>query len=187
MSDKTIVNIWTDGACRGNPGVGAWGFHAELGDRRYDGYEYFDHATSNKMELEAVKHALIFYILSEFKADIIQIITDSNYVVSTFITWIWGWLQKGTIDQKKNFELILDIHLLISLLREDNLTIKFLKVKSHSNNLGNNRADANCNFSIDTMSKSFVCLGHMEYVNHLKSICRLSELNRFNRIFKVYL
>lgn len=182
--NETVMNIWTDGACRGNPGPGAWGFHADMQGIHYDCYEYYRNTTNNMMELEAVKQVLIFYIKSARRARLIYIYTDSEYVCFVFNTWIWGWLRKGTITQKKNFETILDIQLLLTLLRSDKHMILIEKVKGHSGDIGNNRADANCNFALDTQSRSLPMSNDYSYVNHLRSICDDQEIERFDKMFQ---
>lgn len=177
--------IWTDGACRGNPGPGAWAFYAQCEGNGYDMYEYINDTTNNKMELEAVKQALIYITKINTNAKVIHIYTDSNYIISVFSRWIWGWMQKGTITQKKNFETILDIQLLLTLQRADGYIVDFIKVKGHSENVGNKRADANCNFAMDVQSKSKPLLSSTTTgINRLRHICPNQDLSRFNRIFK---
>ena len=81
------VNIYTDGACRGNPGVGGWGVLIEYGDTRK---EYFGgelNTTNNQMELKAAIEGL--KALKE--PCIVHLTTDSKYVMQGITSWIDNW------------------------------------------------------------------------------------------------
>ena len=81
------VNIYTDGACRGNPGIGGWGVLIEYGDTRK---EYFGgelNTTNNQMELKAAIEGL--KALTE--PCIVNLTTDSKYVMQGITSWIDSW------------------------------------------------------------------------------------------------
>ena len=92
------VNIYTDGACRGNPGDGGWGVLIEYENisKEYFGGE--KNTTNNKMELKAAIHGLS--VLKE-SCDV-NITTDSKYVMDGITSWIENWKKiTGKMHQKK--------------------------------------------------------------------------------------
>lgn len=132
------VEIYTDGACSGNPGNGGWaailsykGIEKEISGGEKD-------TTNNKMELLAVIKGL-----SQLKEKCnVLLYSDSNYVINAFNEgWINAWVLKGwkTADNKpvKNSDLW---EILLSLTKKHN--VEFIKVKGHSDNEKNNRCDA---------------------------------------------
>lgn len=131
------LEIYTDGACSGNPGPGGWG--AVL---IYRGIEKEIsggalQTTNNRMELYAIIAAL-----KELKRPcIVKLYSDSAYVVNAFQNrWIENWQKLGW--RKADGKAILNIDLwqeLISLTREHQ--VQFIKVKGHADNLYNNRCD----------------------------------------------
>ncbi|MCK5374467.1 MAG: ribonuclease HI [Alphaproteobacteria bacterium] len=132
-----IVEIYTDGACSGNPGPGGWGVLL-----RYNGHEKElcggdAETTNNRMEMMAVIKAL--EALS--KSSQVKIYTDSKYVMHGITQWLEGWKAKGwkTASKKpvKNKELWQEIDLLVG--KHD---IEFIWVKGHAGHEDNERADA---------------------------------------------
>lgn len=131
------IDIYTDGACSGNPGQGGWG--AVL---IYNGIEkeisgYCELTTNNRMEISAVIEAL--KLLKE-NCDI-SIYSDSAYVCNAFNqNWIDNWQQNNWKNSAKKEVLNKDLWLkLLELL--NNHTYKFIKVKGHADNEYNNRCD----------------------------------------------
>lgn len=131
------VDIYTDGACSGNPGVG--GYCAILmyngAEKVVSGYEL--ETTNNRMELLAVIKGL--EALKE--TCIVNIYSDSQYVVDAFLqNWVFSWQQNGwkTAGKKavKNPDLWLKL-----LELYGNHKVTFIKVKGHSDNEFNNRCD----------------------------------------------
>lgn len=131
------VDIYTDGACSGNPGVG--GYCAILmyngAEKVVSGYEL--ETTNNRMELLAVIKGL--EALKE--TCIVNVYSDSQYVVDAFLqNWVFSWQQNGwkTAGKKavKNPDLWLK---LLELYGKHKVT--FIKVKGHSDNEFNNRCD----------------------------------------------
>ena len=131
------VEIFTDGACRGNPGPGGWAALLRTGDkeREISGGEKL--TTNNRMELLAAIEAL-----NALKRPCsVEIHTDSNYVRDGITKWIHGWQRNGwrTADKKpvKNAELwqrLLDA--------ESRHQVKWHWVKGHSGHRENDRVDA---------------------------------------------
>ena len=141
------VQIYTDGACRGNPGPGGWGALLAWGDqsRELRGAESL--TTNNRMELTAVIEAL-----SALKRPVeIDLYTDSEYVRRGITEWMSAWKARGwrTADRKpvKNQDLwqLLDE-------RCSAHVIAWHWVKGHSGVPGNERADQLANEAIDALT-----------------------------------
>ena len=134
------VTIYTDGACKGNPGPGGWGawLSADGHEKELCGGEA--HTTNNRMELTAVIEALA----SLKRSCTVTIHTDSEYVRKGITEWIHGWKQRGwkTADRKpvKNAELWVRLDALRELHE-----VHWRWVKGHSGDAGNERADALAN------------------------------------------
>ena len=144
MTDiKETVQIFTDGACKGNPGVGGWGVLIKSSNfiNELKGYEQL--TTNNRMELIAV----IEGIKSIEKNANIEITTDSKYVKNGINLWIDNWKKNDwkTSSKKpvKNKELWLDLDKLVQ-----NYNIEWKWVKGHSGHPGNERADQLANAAI---------------------------------------
>jgi ribonuclease HI len=137
MSD---VVIYTDGACKGNPGPGGWGAWLRSGDHEKELWGGEAHTTNNRMELTAVIESLA----SLKRRCSVAIYTDSEYVRNGITTWIHGWKKRGwtTADKKpvKNAELWRRL----DELREQH-DVQWHWVKGHAGDPGNERADALAN------------------------------------------
>ena len=142
------IYIYTDGACRGNPGPGGWGaiLVYKNNGKEIKGGSLL--TTNNIMELTAVIEALL---LLKFSSNII-LTTDSNYVKDGITKWIHNWKSKGwkTSNKKpvKNKELWLKLDELASKHQID-----WRWVKGHSGHLENERADLLANQGIDDLYK----------------------------------
>ena len=141
-----VVDIYTDGACRGNPGPGGWGALLLLGEheRELSGAEA--NTTNNRMELTAVIRALEA-LKRPVKA---RIYTDSQYVRQGVLEWMPQWKKRGwkTADRKpvKNQDLWQALDALCPTHE-----LEWHWVKGHSGNPGNERVDALANRAIDAM------------------------------------
>ena len=131
------VEIFTDGACSGNPGVGGWGAVIRYSDGREEeihGAE--EHTTNNRMELSAAINALRHL---QAPARVI-LTTDSRYVKDGITKWIEGWKRKGwkTADSKavKNINLWQDLERLVRWHR-----VTWQWVEGHTGHKENERAD----------------------------------------------
>jgi ribonuclease HI len=134
----TEVQIYTDGACKGNPGPGGWGAWLKSGatEKEIFGGELV--TTNNRMELEAVIEGL-----SALKRPCkVVIYLDSQYVRQGITEWIHSWKAKGwrtsTKQPVKNAELW---QRLDKLVHESGHLIEWRWVKGHSGDPGNERAD----------------------------------------------
>ena len=138
------VTIHTDGACKGNPGIGGWGAILRIGATEKELMGHEAHTTNNRMELTAAIRALDALT----KPCAVTLTTDSNYVRDGIMKWVHGWQKKGwrTADNKpvKNVELL---QALIAATARHQVTWKW--VKGHAGDPGNERADALANAAID--------------------------------------
>ena len=139
------VVIYTDGACKGNPGPGGWGALLQYGDQEKELFGGERLTTNNRMELQAVIEAL-----SALKRPSdVTLYTDSVYVRSGILQWIHNWKRNGwkTSDRKpvKNA----DLWQILDKARE-NHRVEWHWVKGHADNPGNQRADALANRGVPT-------------------------------------
>jgi ribonuclease HI len=140
------VVIYTDGACKGNPGPGGWGalLRHEGRERELFGGESL--TTNNRMELTAVIRALA----SLKRRVAVEIYTDSQYVKNGIETWIATWKRNGwktsTRKPVKNADLWLELD---RVAREHDITWHW--VKAHADTEGNHRADALANRGVDAV------------------------------------
>ena len=140
--------MYTDGACRGNHGIGGWGVFIQKENDQSDLYGFDLKTTNNKMELKAVIEGLKTI---NPKANV-TIITDSQYVKNGINQWILNWKKNGwkTAAKKpvKNIDLWKELDDLV-----ENHSVDWEWVKGHSGNPGNERADQLANKGIDDYLK----------------------------------
>lgn len=142
----TLVEIYTDGACRGNPGPGGWGALLKYNGKEKELCGAEAETTNNRMELTAAIRAL-----EELTRPCqIRLTTDSVYVRSGIMEWLAAWKTRGwkTADRKavKNVDLWKKLDSARS--RHE---IEWCWVKGHSGNSGNEHADMLANRAIDEL------------------------------------
>ena len=141
---NSMLKIYTDGACRGNPGVGGWGAILKYENQIKEIKGFSKETTNNIMELTAVIESLKQL---NRPCDII-ITTDSNYVKNGITEWIHNWKKNGwkTANKKpvKNKELWVNLDELVQTH-----TIDWKWIKGHSGHPENERADTLANLAID--------------------------------------
>jgi ribonuclease HI len=143
MTEAT-VEVYADGACRGNPGPGGWGVLLRAGGRERELHGGEPATTNNRMELTAVIRALE----SLAPGARVRVYTDSQYVQKGISEWIHDWKRRGwrTADKKpvKNVDL---------WMRLDELArgheVEWHWVRGHAGHAENERADALANKGID--------------------------------------
>jgi len=139
------VVIYTDGACKGNPGPGGWGAWLKSGEHEKELWGGELLTTNNRMELTAVIEALA----SLKKRCSVAVYTDSEYVRNGIMTWIHGWKARGwkTADKKpvKNIELWQRLDALAA-----SHDVKWHWVKGHAGDPGNERADMLANRGVES-------------------------------------
>jgi len=140
------IEIYTDGACRGNPGPGGWGAWLIAGKHQKELYGGESNTTNNRMELMAAIKAL-----SALKsASVVTLTTDSQYVRKGITEWLAGWKLKGWKNSQKKPVKNSDLW---KLLDEQNQRHKvdWQWVKGHSGHPGNEKADELANRGIDEL------------------------------------
>jgi ribonuclease HI len=141
---SSVVEIYTDGACRGNPGPGGWAAVLSAGGREKEISGAQPQTTNNRMELQAVIAAL-----QALKRPVdVQLYTDSQYVRRGILEWLPQWKARGwrTADNKpvKNQDLWQLLEAAAARHR-----IEWHWIRGHSGIPGNERCDALANAAID--------------------------------------
>ena len=133
----TVVEMWTDGACKGNPGVGGWGVWMRSGTHERELFGGEEDTTNNRMELTAVIEGL-----RAIKRPCTVILNiDSQYVMKGMTSWLAGWKRNGwrTADKKpvKNADLWQRLDAAVN-----RHTVRWHWVRGHAGHDLNERADA---------------------------------------------
>src|SRR5450830_71390 len=140
----TVVEMWTDGACKGNPGVGGWGVWMRSGTHERELFGGEEDTTNNRMELTAVIEGL----RALKRPCTVTLNIDSQYVMKGMTSWLAGWKRNGwrTADKKpvKNAELWQALDAEVA-----RHTISWQWVKGHAGDVGNERADDLANRGVD--------------------------------------
>ena len=136
MESNSLIKIYTDGACSGNPGPGGWGVFIENSGNVTELSGRDENTTNNRMELKAVIEALKFFTIDSK----LTIYTDSKYVMDGASRWIINWKKNNwkTAQKKdvKNKDLWIELD---NLLNYHN--VSWVWVKGHDGIYGNERAD----------------------------------------------
>lgn len=139
------VHIYTDGACRGNPGPGGWGAVLRYGDKEKMLYGGEAETTNNRMELTAVIRALECLKGNRWP---VEITSDSKYVLQGITEWIDGWKRKGWRNASKKPVMNADLWQRLDELAGQ-FEIRWHWVKGHSGHPENELADQLANRGID--------------------------------------
>ncbi|RTL51465.1 MAG: ribonuclease HI [Rhodocyclaceae bacterium] len=147
-NNEQLIDIYTDGACSGNPGPGGWGAILRTGDHEKELFGGEANTTNNRMELMAVIEALRA-LKRSVKA---RVHTDSQYVQKGISEWISGWKRRGwkTADKKpvKNVDLWQALDTEAS--RHE---VEWLWVRGHNGHPENERADALARRGVDQVRR----------------------------------
>lgn len=144
-----MVEIYSDGACKGNPGPGGWGALLRYGTAEKELFGGEAHTTNNRMELTAVIEAL-----SALKRRCeVMVYTDSQYVQKGVQEWLAGWKRRGWKNSEGKPVANADLWQKLDevLTRHD---VKWQWVKGHAGHPGNERADALANQGVDSIRRS---------------------------------
>lgn len=136
----SIINVYTDGACSGNPGPGGYGIVVKMptgSTLLYSAYE--PSTTNNRMELSGAIRALTI-LLAKFADQTIVLHTDSKYVHDGITSWVRGWKKRGWRKADNSEVLNVDLWQKLDALNSQ-LQVEWVWVKGHSTNAGNNKAD----------------------------------------------
>ncbi|MBY0573900.1 MAG: ribonuclease HI [Undibacterium sp.] len=140
------IKIYTDGACKGNPGVGGWGALLIAGTREKELFGGERDTTNNRMELMAVIRSL-----EALKRPCqITLHTDSQYVLKGITEWIAGWKAKGWKTASKAPVKNVDLWQALELAKNTH-EIEWVWVKGHAGNIGNERADQLANRGVESV------------------------------------
>ena len=131
------IKVYTDGACRSNPGPGGWGVYIINGNHTEELFGGDSTTTNNKMEMQAAISALAHLKDSESS---IELYTDSNYLRQGITEWIYKWKKNNWLTSSKkpvaNRELWIELDMLNS-----EMNVNWYWVKGHAGDPGNEKAD----------------------------------------------
>jgi ribonuclease HI len=140
------VEIYTDGACKGNPGVGGWGAWLRAGEHEKELFGGERNTTNNRMELRAVIEAL-----SALKRPCEIILhTDSEYVQKGISEWIHGWKARGWKTAARAPVKNVDLWQALDEAQARH-KIEWRWIKGHAGHEGNERADALANRGVESV------------------------------------
>ena len=148
MLASNTVNVYTDGACRGNPGPGGWGVSLRYNGTVKNFFGGEANTTNNRMELMAA----IMALESLTRSCDVKLHTDSKYVLDGITRWIIDWKKRGwkTAAKKpvKNVELWQRLD-----QARDQHNIEWIWVKGHDGDPGNEMADDLANQGVDEIQQ----------------------------------
>lgn len=132
-----MIKIYTDGACKGNPGNGGWGALIKFGEKNVEIFGGEAETTNNRMELTAVIKAL-----EKIKSEnqIAEVYTDSTYVQKGISEWIIAWKKNGWKSSNKKPVKNQDLWMKLDNLNNQ-LNITWRWIKGHAGHAENERAD----------------------------------------------
>ena len=141
------IKVYTDGACKGNPGPGGWGVYIQSNEDEKELYGGNPETTNNQMEMQAALEALK-HLKDEDEA--IELYTDSNYLRQGITEWIHKWKKNNWKTAAKKPVANRDLWIEISDLNEK-MTVEWNWVKGHAGDPGNERADELANIGADSV------------------------------------
>ena len=142
-----MIKVYTDGACKGNPGDGGWGALIINGSENKELYGGDKNTTNNRMELMAV----IMAIESIEMIQDVTIFTDSTYVQKGISEWIINWKRNGWKSSNKQPVKNQDLWVRLDNLNSEQITWQW--VKGHSGHIENDRADYLANLGVHSSSQ----------------------------------
>jgi len=140
------VEVFTDDACKGNPGPGGWGALLVVGDKKKELFGGEPNTTNNRMELTAIIEALS--VLNRPCEVVLH--TDSQYVLKGITEWIEGWKARGWKTAAKTPVKNVDLWLTLDA-EQARHHIEWRWVRGHSGHAGNERADALANLGVESI------------------------------------
>jgi len=141
------IKVYTDGACKGNPGPGGWGVYIQSNEDEKEFYGGNPETTNNQMEMQAALEALKHL---KDKDEVIELFTDSNYLRQGITEWIHKWKKNNWRTAAKKPVANRDLWIEISDLNEK-MTVEWNWVKGHAGDPGNERADELANVGAESV------------------------------------
>lgn len=142
--EQPVVEMWTDGACKGNPGVGGWGALLRSGGHTKELFGGEAATTNNRMELTAVIEAL--GALNRRSTVLLHV--DSTYVMQGIQSWIAGWKRNGWRTAAKQPVKNADLWRALDAAVAEH-DVRWTWVKGHAGDPGNEAADVLANKGVD--------------------------------------
>ena len=139
------IKVYTDGACKGNPGPGGWGVYIQSNEDEKALYGGNPETTNNQMEMKAALEALKHL---KDEDEVIELYTDSNYLRQGITEWIHKWKKNNWKTAAKKPVANRDLWIEISDLNEK-MTVAWNWVKGHAGDPGNERADELANIGAE--------------------------------------
>ena len=141
------IKVYTDGACKGNPGPGGWGVYIQSNVDEKELYGGNPETTNNQMEMQAALEALKHL---KDEDEVIELYTDSNYLRQGITEWIRKWKKNNWKTAAKKPVANRDLWIEISDLNEK-ITVQWNWVKGHAGDPGNERADELANIGAESV------------------------------------
>ena len=141
------IKVYTDGACKGNPGPGGWGVYIQSNVDEKELYGGSPETTNNQMEMQAALEALKHL---KDEDEVIELYTDSNYLRQGITEWIHKWKTNNWKTAAKKPVANRDLWIEISDLNEK-MTVQWNWVKGHAGDPGNERADELANIGAESV------------------------------------
>ena len=141
------IKVYTDGACKGNPGPGGWGVYIQSNEDEKELYGGNPETTNNQMEMQAALEALKHL---KDEDEVIELYTDSNYLKQGITEWIHKWKKNNWKTAAKKPVANRDLWIEISDLNEK-MNVQWNWVKGHAGDPGNERADELANIGAESV------------------------------------
>ena len=141
------IKVYTDGACKGNPGPGGWGVYIQSNEDEKELYGGNPETTNNQMEMQAALEALKHL---KDEDEVIELYTDSNYLRQGITEWIHNWKKNNWKTAAKKPVANRDLWIEISDLNEK-MSVEWNWVKGHAGDPGNERADELANMGAESV------------------------------------
>ena len=141
------IKVYTDGACKGNPGPGGWGVYIQSDLEEKEIYGGDPETTNNQMEMQAAIEALKYL---EGVNEEIELYTDSNYLRQGITEWIHKWKVNNWKTASKKPVANRELWIEISNLNE-RMNVKWNWIKGHAGHPGNERADQLANLGTENV------------------------------------